>query len=147
MRFGHTYPPPSTILRRASWIDHATNSAGVLQDLNQLDIAMIAAANAADGDKYYAEFCLSGTETLLSIGINKNTYTGKFDLYVNGVKDDMATYDTYAASNTWTYTQVTLCAATLATIKAGYNQIELRVNGKNASSSDYSLRLGHLSFY
>lgn len=145
MRFGHTYPPFS--YKRFSNVHKALNSSDTLIPILHYAYDVVASADANDGDKYIAEFYLEGNETTLSIGYNKNTSRGQFDIYVNGVKDDQATVDTYNGSAADSGLTVVLCAATLATIQPGRNTVELRVNGKNVASTDYAIACYGMSFY
>lgn len=95
------------------------------------------ATSAADGDKMFMYFICDGTETKLEIGMSYQTGTGKYDVYLNGTLDTGGTTDTYAGSSTGTYREVVLSGS----VVKGLNTIEFRVNGKNASSSGYALKV------
>jgi len=91
-------------------------------------------ASAADGDRAQLFFMCSGVETKLEISNRKLTTAGIWDLYINNVLDSSG-YDDYAASAADVHREITLTQA----IVSGLNVIELRVNGKNASSSAYNI--------
>lgn len=93
-------------------------------------------ASPLDGDIFQINFFARGGETLLSLGCWKKTTSGKFDIYVNGILDSSA-YDNYAASPAVLNRYITLTQP----IVAGYNLIELKLNGKHASSGGYDLSI------
>lgn len=74
-----------------------------------------------------------GTETKLVIGTQKGTGNATWDIYINGVLDSSG-YDDYNASSA----DVTRIITLTQPIKKGWNEIILKVNGKNASSTAYS---------
>lgn len=97
-------------------------------------------ASAANGDRLQTFFYARGTETLLDITTMTATNAGKWDLYVNGVLDTSA-YDEYSGSSAYLSRSITLTQP----IVAGYNLIEIRVNGQNGSSSGYNINVAGLS--
>lgn len=116
------YASDGTTLKPLAW----SEDAGVRQVSGQ----------QADGDRIQAIIYAEGTETKLSMTNMNGSVDCKWDLYINGVKDGATTYDNYAASLTATDRTITLTEP----IVAGFNLIEFRVNGKNASSSSYYFR-------
>jgi len=86
----------------------------------------------ADGDRIQMFFMCDGTETKFELGTEKHTTRGIFDLYVNGILDSSG-YDDYAAGSTDSFRDITLTEP----IVKGSNMVELRINGKNASSTNY----------
>lgn len=86
----------------------------------------------ADGDRIFMYVVCDGDETVLDLGTEKGSFAGIFDLYINNVLDSSG-YDDYAAATAAVFRRITLTES----IKRGLNTIELRVNGKNASSSNY----------
>jgi len=100
----------------------------------------LTAAQAADGDEYYAGVVLeAGTYTLyVDGGVGANF--GKLDYYFDGVVQTTA-QDWYAAANAYTQKSLTVTALT-----SGYHFLLIKVNGKNASSADYIFRWSQLYF-
>ncbi len=134
----------SYFTNRSVSIFKATSSADAALALTvTAGYSTVAAAAAADGDKHLAEAVCDGTETTMLISYRKNTDAGSFDIYLNGVKDNQATVDTYAAAGADATVSVTLSTAP----RKGYNRIELRVNGKNAASTDYVLNIYRIMLY
>lgn len=88
----------------------------------------------ANGDRIQMFFIADGTETKLTLGQYKTASSGIFDLYVNGVLDSSG-YDNYSSSGVIIQRQITPTQP----IVAGLNTIEMRVNGKNASSTNYGI--------
>jgi hypothetical protein len=130
--------------QRAINIWKVTNSSDVVIAFNSITGAItVNTTNANDGDKYLAEAYCDNSETIMNVIYEKNSFTGKFDVYLNGIKDNGATIDTYGASSSAANSEITLSTKPMK----GYNRIELRVNGKNASSSDYVLRIYQISLY
>jgi len=119
------YASDGTTLKQL--VGNASGAGGVIQ----------ASGGMADGDRFQAFVYALGTETMLSLTTYGSTDSGKFDIYINGVKDGVTTYDDYKASAAVVNRYITLTQP----ITAGYNLIEFRVNGKNASSSNYYLRI------
>lgn len=99
------------------------------------------AANAADGDEYRYYFSLAaGTYTLYELGIAIST-NGKLDLSIDGVS--IATgQDWYAASTA----SATKTVASVVVPTSGNHVLLLKVNGKHASSTDYSVYLTKIWF-
>lgn len=87
-----------------------------------------------NGDRYQMFFYARGNEARLNLGTSKGGSKGIFDIYVNGVLDSSG-YDDYAGGTTPFYRYIALTQP----IQLGYNVIELRVNGKNASSVGYAI--------
>lgn len=102
-------------------------------------------SSPANGDKIIFYFTLQdGEYTFCMIGV-KYPDEGKSDLYVDDVKVNGATpYDWYAAATTlnqtWTVTGITLTTS-------GLHKFEIRVNGKNASSSNYFIAGSYVTVY
>ena len=96
--------------------------------------AYIPSASANDGD-VYAYTCMleKGTYTLKYIYL-KGTTCGKVDIYVDDVKV-VSALDLYAASTT--YNQISTTTS-IAVTYSGRHDVHFVINGKNASSSDYT---------
>lgn len=91
----------------------------------------------ADGDRFQAFVYARGNETKLCLASYGAPDSGKFEIFINGVKDGTTVYDDYkATAGTWNR-WITLTQA----IVAGYNLIEFRVKDKSASSSSWYLRI------
>lgn len=94
-------------------------------------------ANAADGDEYYFYPLLeAGTYEILIVG-TKYTYYGISDLYVNGIEE--GSFDWYASSQA---NNVEFLTTGITISTSGRQEIKIKVDGKNASSSDYVLGIG-----
>lgn len=142
---GTQLPTVNTTGSRPSWprtanvlgMQITTNGAGsVTGQLNSSGYLLgyvfgLTAAEAADGDEYYFSVMLeAGAYTVYTDGGN-NPSAGKVDWYIDNV---LATsgQDWYAAAaavarKSFTYTITT----------SGYHHVCVKVNGKNASSTDY----------
>lgn len=94
----------------------------------------LGASPSADGDYIIIPVYCTGTETLLFLFYIKASIMGIFDLYINGVLDT-AGIDAYASSYTDTMQKITLTQP----IIAGWNEVKLVVNDKNASASNYAV--------
>lgn len=103
-----------------------------LKHTNSYTEQMSFASPNANGDRLQMFFYARGTEVELNISTYKYGDAGIWDLYVNGVLDSSG-YDDYAAGHSANTRRITLTER----IRRGYNVIEVRVNGKNASSSGY----------
>jgi len=90
----------------------------------------------ANGDRFQLFHLCAGTETKLNLSTYKHNNCGIFDLYVNGVLDS-AGYDDYSSVAISVHRDITLTRP----IVPGLNTIEFRVNGKNASSTNYLLQI------
>jgi len=97
---------------------------------------------SADNDRIdYAEVYLpSGTYTFHLICRN-NTNAGKVDLLIDDVSK--GTIDMYAISNSQ-FNDETITSIAIAT--GGTFKISLKINGKNASSSDYHIHIQNMFF-
>ncbi len=87
-----------------------------------------------DKEELIAEVIADGTETSILIGTYKSTDRGIYDLYINDTLDSSG-YDDYAASAVELTRQILLTVP----LRRGWNKISLKLNSKNASSSDYLL--------
>ncbi len=110
----------STLQNFGFWVEQTTPA-----DLQELTIGCLVAAVAYD----------------LSIVYVKKSNAGKLDVYANNTLISSAN-DLYAAANT--YSQVISIPVTFPT--PGWNKIKLKVNGKNASSSNYAMPLTGIGF-
>lgn len=90
----------------------------------------------ADGDRLQLFFVCDATETLLEISTLRGTLKGIWDLYVNGILDSSG-YDDYGAISLPLHREITLNQPIVARV----NTIELRVNGRNALSTNYYLEV------
>lgn len=127
----------SDVLKAASYVNRFTRPARIyasngvtLKAIGNKDYSFQIAPQ--NGDKIQMFFICSGTETLLELSSLRNAASGKFDLYVNNILDSSA-YDNYRSTETTIDREIGLSQP----IIAGLNTIELRVNGKNASSGGY----------
>jgi hypothetical protein len=93
------------------------------------------AANANDGDIFTAGFWLGDGSYTLFIHGRVQTDAGKVDIYVDDVLQTSA-QDWYAASAANNHQS---CAITV--VGNGYHLLKIKVNGKNASSSDYTFNI------
>lgn len=99
---------------------------------------VLSAANANDGDRYRSSAVLkAGTYDILIHAIRSDD-CGKFDVYIDGTKVTSTPFDDYNSSTD--YHEV-FTAEDVAITKSGNHLVELRINGKNGSSSDYRLFL------
>lgn len=93
------------------------------------------AANANDGDEYTMAFTIAaGTYHITTLGVKRNNF-GKLDWYLDGVAI-VTGQDWYSAGG---YNQ----EQTISNIvmSAGRHVLKMKINGKNASSSDYALEM------
>lgn len=96
-------------------------------------------ADANDGDRYRSACVLKAGTYDINIYGMKVSSAGMFDVYVDGTKVNGATpFDQYASSTD--YDEV-FTVSDVSIAKSGNHLVELRVNGKHASSSDYRLYL------
>jgi len=108
--------------------------------LKQLNFRYSAYQEIRDnGDKMFAYFTCKGNETKLYIRSFKDSNSGIWDLYVNGVLDSSG-YDSYAAAGVSVSLEIILTEP----IIKGLNIIEFRVNGKNASSTGYKITISSM---
>jgi len=105
-------------------------------------VAGIANADANDGDKYIWNgwTAKAGTYTLTYLG-RRGTSLGKFDVYIDDVLVSGASTDSYGSLSN----NLTLTVASLDIAYGGVHKLEIRVNGKHASSSDYTLLVTKLN--
>jgi len=89
---------------------------------------------SADGNRIQLFFMCDGTETKLEISNRAGIAKAMWDLYINNVLDSSG-YDDYAASAADVHREIVLTIP----VRPGLNTIELRVNGKNASSTGYDV--------
>lgn len=94
------------------------------------------AVSSIDEVRFQMFFMCEGTETVMNLGYLKDSDCGIFDTYLNG-QLIFSGWDTYAA----TQTQYSGYGTLINTPKKGKNLIELRVNGKNALSTAYALKI------
>lgn len=87
---------------------------------------------SSDGDYAVARVYATGFETVLYIGTRKASVFGVFDLYINDVLDSSG-YDLYASTSVDSVLIITLTIP----LARGWNQIKIKMNGKNAASSNY----------
>jgi hypothetical protein len=110
-----------------------TNSSGTVR-VTAAYGATITQATPGDGHIFYIPVLCRGDETVIVIRESMGTTRGKYDLWINGVLDSSG-YDNYNVTSLDNNRQITLTRKILP----GLNEIELRVNGKNASSANYNL--------
>jgi hypothetical protein len=99
------------------------------------------AANANDGDTYYFYPLLDSGTYKIQIIYTKSDNQGILDTYVDGVEVNSG-LDMYRASalhdNVANITGVNITSA-------GRHELKIVVDGKNASSSDYVVKIAHIS--
>ncbi len=127
----------SDILKAASYVNRFTrpgrlyaSNGTTLKKMNHREYSY--QDTPENNDKIQMFFICNGTETRLELAMSKNSGSAIFDLYVNDVLDSSA-YDNYGSLAVILYREILLSRP----IVAGLNVIELRVNGKNALSSNY----------
>ncbi len=98
----------------------------------------------ANGDYFTANVYLAAGTYTLNANYWRSSVAGKFDVYVDGVKENSTSLDAYAASpdyaNQWDVTGIEITAD-------GVHEIKFVANGKNASSSGYRSPFGLMSMY
>jgi len=111
-------------------------SNGIEKEFGATQTSLDAQGSPSNGDyMIYYPFC-NGGETKLNIYVSNGNNRGIFDIYINGMLDSSG-YDLYYSSTTYTLLTITLSR----TLIYGYNEIKLTVNGKNTSSSSYSVSI------
>lgn len=102
-------------------------------------------AGGQDGYEIYADLLLDGSETHLVIGTSIGATRPKWDIYINTVLDGVGggQYDDYNASTDDLTRDITVTQP----FRKGWNEIKLKVNGKNASSTAYDLNLYGVGAY
>lgn len=100
------------------------------------------AAYANNGDYGNIYFILDGDETKLHLLGKKGTSGAKIDVYLNGSLDTQG-IDLYAAAPEEYEAVITLNTACVV----GMNIVKLKVNTKNASSSDYTVQIREAVMY
>lgn len=116
-------------------VDVATYIGGVLVNT--------AAANANDGDYFILPFVLeAGTYTLKLVGVTNTNY-GKTDTYIDGVLQSGASDDWYSAAGAVNVEKT----RTVTVTTSGYHILMIKVNGQNASSTDYRFGLIYFELY
>lgn len=88
----------------------------------------------ADGNRYQMFFMARGNETELNISTKIGIDGGIWDLYINGILDS-AGYDDYAVAEAVITRQIILTLP----IRQGYNVFEMRCNGKNPASVNFTI--------
>jgi len=99
-------------------------------------------AGGQDEYEIYTDLILDGTETHLVIGTVVGPLKPIWDLYINGVFDSSG-YDDYAASSDDKTTDVTVTQP----LRKQHNEIMIKINGKNASSTAYDLNIYGIGAY
>lgn len=99
------------------------------------------AANANDGDLYTADVWLeAGAYTLYHYSIT-TADSGKLDYYLDNVLVESGV-DWYSAAGTFNVTK----SFSLTVPTSGYHILEMKVNGKNASATDYRVFFTKITF-
>lgn len=92
-------------------------------------------ASAANGDYFiFNVWSDAATEWTIDVNVAKSNAMGKFDLYLNGVSESTGN-DCYNSTAANAMISIGISHA----MKVGWNIVKLVLNGKNASSSGYSL--------
>lgn len=133
MPIHHFGLPP--LLSRFSNVSRLYSSALALKQIGHSAFGRTQAV-PADGDRLQLEYFLDGTETLFEISTNMISGAAKWDLYVNSVLDSSG-YDDYDGAGAVASREITLANP----VRYGHNRVELRVNGKNALSSGYTVQV------
>lgn len=113
-----------------SLVSNATLS---ITDTGVAPLVSTSAANANDGDYFDTSFWLAAGTYTLYIHCRKETTAGKIDIYLDDVSVATA-QDLYAAAGAAFVLAVTGVVVT----GSGYHKLRIKINGKNASSSDYT---------
>jgi hypothetical protein len=92
--------------------------------------------NAADGDNLFCYFSCVGNESLLELRTFKNTTSGIFDIYINELLHSSG-YDDYNATGIAINREINVANK----ISRGNNVIKIKINGKNALSSNYNIQV------
>lgn len=132
---GYTlFQPQQQLYNQFLRIGTVLNAAGV--DKNMSTLTTDRASTGENGDKYIVYALCMGDETQLEASFYYFSDEGIWDLYINDVLDSSG-YDAYTGGGTDMQIRVTLANP----LPAGINKIELRINGKNALSNNYFLRV------
>lgn len=138
-------PPPNDTLNRyprRAFMSHANSvvvvgaALSLFANSNMMYCLQIQQSTAANGDEWTQSFWIEvGTYTLRIIGLTTTT-CGMLDVYIDG--EVVATaFDWYSAS--LTYNVAKTASVTVRT--SGYHKMNLKVNGKNVSSTSYLISL------
>lgn len=92
--------------------------------------------SAADGDYCIIPVYCVNNETIMDLSWQKAASRGIFNIYINNVLDSSG-YDGYAASATALASSITLTQPLLS----GWNEIKIKINGKNASAIGYNFNI------
>lgn len=98
-------------------------------------------STSADGDGVEYDFYLPAGTYTIYFGTSKNATRGIADFLIDDV--EVASFDTYASSST-TYQIMTQASVNVTT--TGAKTLKIVLDGKNASSSDFFLRIGWIGF-
>ncbi len=99
------------------------------------------AANANDGDYFDSDVWVDGGTYTVYIHMRSETTAGKFDISLDEVS--IATgQEGYAASAA----NMLITIAGVVVVGGGYHKLRLKINGKHASSSDYTMNLYSVTF-
>lgn len=134
-----TAAPTINYARQAAWTWREAVTSVVIDTFYPVDAGPLnggwrnTTANAADGDEYYFYPLLDTGTYKLTVIYSKYNYCGKIDTYLNGSTIDTA-WDTYNSTQQNNLEKI-ITGITVST--AGRQEIKFKVNGKNASSSDY----------
>jgi hypothetical protein len=129
--------PRAVTLSALSLVSNATLT---ITDTGVTPLVATTAANANDLDYFDTAFWLaSGTYTLY-LHVRKETTAGKVDLTLDDTSIATA-QDLYGTSAAYVLT-----VASVAVSGSGYHKLRIRVNGKNASSSDYTFSCYSITF-
>jgi hypothetical protein len=99
------------------------------------------AANANDGDYFDTDIWVDGGTYTVYIHARQETTAGKFDVSLDEIS--IATgQEGYAASSAAFLITIT----GVVVVGSGYHKLRLKINGKHASSSDYTMNLYSVTF-
>lgn len=102
------------------------------------------AGNSADGDYAIGYIPLKSGTYSWKASYAKYKTMGKFDLYVDGIKVTTTPFDMYASTssynNEWIQDGITVAYN-------GVHEFKIVANGKNASSSDYTIQMSAVLVY
>lgn len=136
---------PQSVMLFPSMVESSTAAVTLYVSASQMWnlYGAIAAASAANGDVYvYSFMAEKGTYSMLYYYL-KSSAGGKADIYIDDVKV-VSLLDHYAASATYDQKSTTTA---IAVTYNGRHELKLVVNGKHASSSDYSLYHSAISLW
>ena len=131
--------PKGGVISALSLVSNATLT---ITGTDVLPLVATTAANANDGDTFDGGLWMEGGTYTVSVVRRSETTAGKFDVYIDGVVVAGGPFDGYAASATNAVTTITGVVVN----GSGYHTLRIKINGKHASSSDYTFGCREIVF-